>query len=126
MYFLKREKAGGDIFNINAQNVDAERPQNVLHSNNPFDVNLIDTKEAILYSGPMHKFYFNEQSPFYSRFLVVTKSAVRVYENKQKALSTYGRPLIAIPLSAVLKVERTKYDVMREDIRFENIPPEDL
>lgn len=82
MYYLKREKEGGDLRDINVQNVDAERSQNVLHSNNPFDVNLIDTKEAILYQGPMHKFYFNEQAPFYSRYLVITKSAVRVFENK--------------------------------------------
>jgi hypothetical protein len=52
--------------------------------------------------------------------VVVTKSAVRVYESKQKALSTYGRPIIAIPISAVKKVERTKFD-LRDDVRFEHI-----
>lgn len=51
--------------------------------------------------------------------MVITKSAVRIYENKQKAKSTYGKPIIAIPLSAVKRVERTKFDATH-DIRFEN------
>lgn len=40
-------------------------------------------------------------------------------------MSTYGRPIIAIPLTAVSKVERIKFDIIREDIRFENLPPTD-
>ena len=50
---------------------------------------------------------------------------MRVYENKQKALSTYGRPIITIPLAAVKKIERIKFDVMRDDLRFENLGPDD-
>jgi hypothetical protein len=65
------------------------------------------------------RFYFNESQPFYSRYIVITKNAVRVYEDRARALSTYGRPLIAIPLAAVKRVERVKFD-MRDDIRFEN------
>ena len=98
----------------------------MLHSGNPFDVNLIDLHEAILYQGPLQKYYYYEPNPFYERYLVVTKSAVRIYESKQKAMSIYGKPLVAIPLAAVNKVERTKYDVMREDIRFENFVEDDL
>jgi hypothetical protein len=51
---------------------------------------------------------------------------LRVYETKQKALSTYGKPIIAIPLAAVRKAERIKFDLLRDDIRFENVPAEDI
>jgi len=34
--------------------------------------------------------------------------------------------LLAIPLSAVKKIERTKFDVMREDVRFEAFDKNDL
>jgi hypothetical protein len=57
---------------------------------------------------------------------VLTKTAVRVYETKQKALSTYGKPIIAIPLAAVRKVERIKFDLLRDDIRFEGVPEDDI
>jgi len=57
---------------------------------------------------------------------VLTRSAVRIYETKQKALSTYGRPIVAIPLAAVRKVERIKFDILREDIRFEGISDDDI
>lgn len=58
--------------------------------------------------------------------MVLTKTAVRVYETKQKALSTYGKPIIAIPLAAVRKVERIKFDLLRDDIRFEGVPESDI
>ena len=51
--------------------------------------------------------------------MIITKNAVRVYEDKTKALSTYGRPIVAIPLAAVKRAERLKFDT-RDDTRFEN------
>jgi hypothetical protein len=44
---------------------------------------------------------------------------VRVYESKQKALSTYGKPMIAIPLTAVRRVDRIKFD-MSDDARLQD------
>lgn len=67
----------------------------------------------------MSKFYFHEFQPYYPRYVVITKSAIRVYESKQKSLSLYGKPIIAIPLAAVRKVERIKFD-LTDDSRFEN------
>ena len=68
----------------------------------------------------MHKFNFNEFQPYSQRHIVVTKTAIRVYENKEKALSTYGKPLIAIPLNAVTSVQRTSFDT-KDDQRVENV-----
>lgn len=45
------------------------------------------------------------------RHIIVTKNAIRVYESKTKASSTYGKPIIAIPFSALQKVERVKFDL---------------
>jgi len=53
-----------------------------------------------------------------SRHLIFTKTAVRVYESKAKALSTHVKPLIAVPISAVVKVERVKFDT-NDDVRFD-------
>jgi hypothetical protein len=49
-------------------------------------------------------------APYTERHIIITKNALRVYENKHKALAMYGKPIIAIPLSAVLKAERIKFD----------------
>ena len=73
----------------------------------------------------MYKYYFNEFNPYSERYIVVTRSAVRVYENKQKALSTYGKPLIAIPLNAVKRVDRIKFD-MSDEVRMENASEQTL
>jgi hypothetical protein len=48
----------------------------------------------------------------------VTKNSIRIYEDKSKALASHSKPLIAIPLSAVKKVERTKFDI-NDDQRME-------
>ena len=71
---------------------------------------MIDFVEAVLFSQTVQKFNFNEFSPYSQRHVVVTKTAIRVYESKDKALSTYGKPIIAIPLSAVTAVQRTTFD----------------
>lgn len=46
---------------------------------------------------------------------MITKTAIRIFENKEKSLSTYGKPIIAIPLNAVSKVERTSFDLNSDD-----------
>ena len=42
--------------------------------------------------------------------MVITKTAIRIYENRGKANSIYGKPMIAIPVSAVEKCERLAFD----------------
>ena len=68
----------------------------------------------------MYKFNFNDFNPYIERFVVITKSAVRVYENRQQSFSTYGKPMLAIPLKAVKKIERIKFD-QSDDQRLENV-----
>eukprot|EP00347_Sterkiella_histriomuscorum_P017562 403348860 len=87
---------------------------------NPYDVNLLNNKETILYSQTLQKFNFNEFQPYSQRHAVVTKTAIRIYENKEKAISTYGRPLAAIPLAAVSSIQRTSFDT-KDDQRLENV-----
>jgi len=53
---------------------------------NPFDVNLLDTKESILLQGKVSRFNFTEHIPFFPRYVVVTKTALRVYEDKRITL----------------------------------------
>ena len=50
----------------------------------------------------------------------MTKNSVRIYENKKKALMTYGKPIIAVPLAAISKIERIMFD-LRDDGRMECI-----
>ena len=50
----------------------------------------------------------------------MTKSAVRIYETKKDALSTYGKPIVAIPLNAVSKVERVMFN-MADDQRMDSV-----
>jgi hypothetical protein len=72
-----------------------------------------------LYQGYLKRFHFNDEEPFPDRYLVVTKNAVRVYENKSKASSAYGKPIVAVPLAAVNRVDRVMFDT-RDDLRFEH------
>ena len=53
---------------------------------------------------------------------MITKNAVRVFENKQIALSLYGKPVIAVPFNAIEKIERIKFD-FNDDTRMENVDP---
>lgn len=68
----------------------------------------------------MFKFNFNDYSPYIERYVVITKNAIRVYENSQQSLSTYGKPILAIPLLAVKKIQRLKFD-QSDDQRMENL-----
>lgn len=77
---------------------------------NPYDVHLLDLKEAILFSGEMQKYQFADYEPFVGRHLVITKTAIRVYENADKAVISPQKPLMAIPLAAVRKIHRVKFD----------------
>lgn len=97
------------------------------NSSNPYDVNLLDFKgrksdftcvEAILFSETLEKFNFNDFKPYSQVHVVFTKSSIRIYESKGKAVSTYGKPFLALPLSAVAKIERIKFDVT-DDSRME-------
>jgi hypothetical protein len=54
--------------------------------------------------------------------VIFTKSAIRVYESRGKAVSTYGKPLLALPLNAVVKIERIKFDVA-DDSRMNKVDP---
>ncbi|CDW72924.1 UNKNOWN [Stylonychia lemnae] len=87
---------------------------------NPYDVNLLNPKEAILFSQTVQKFNFNEFTAYTQRHAIITKTAIRIYESKEKAISTYGKPMIAIPLNAVSKVQRTSFDT-KEDARLDRV-----
>ncbi len=85
-------------------------PEDRMDSNsNPFDVPLLDQKDAILYKGPLHRYNFEEYEPFNARFVVVTRNALRIYENEKQSLNSYSRPICAIPLSAISHVSRTQF-----------------
>lgn len=49
---------------------------------------------------------------------MITKSALRMYANKQDSLSLYAKPEIAIPLKAIESVRRTIFD-WNDDPRME-------
>ena len=57
--------------------------------------------EAILYCGKWDKFNYMQHSPYHSRYVVITKSALRIYEDQNSSLGQYSKPVLAIPLSAV-------------------------
>ena len=91
---------------------------------NPFDVNLVDLSgkecyliylEAILMNSNVQQFNFLQYNPYHPRYIVVTKSALRIYENKNASLGQYSKPLIAIPLSAVNYAARTRFDIRDDD-----------
>jgi len=88
---------------------------------NPYDVNLLDKKETILFSKTLHKFNFDDK-PYIERHVVITRNALRIYENQQQALSTYGKPIIAIPWNAVETIQRTMFDA-NDDTRIDSATP---
>lgn len=58
----------------------------------------------------MNKYSFNDYEPFSLRHLVVTKNSVRIYESKASKESEHGKPLFALPLSAIRGISRIKFD----------------
>ena len=92
-----------------------------LHSN--FNSNQF--LEAILYQGELQRFHFNEHEPFQNRYIVITKSSIRIFQDFAHSQSTYGKPILAIPLGAVNRVDRIKFDI-RDDLRFEHANEQNL
>lgn len=72
-----------------------------------------------MFTQTCFKYNLGDFAPYTERHIVITKTALRVYESKQKSLQTYGKPIIAIPLSAVEKAERLKFD-FNDDQRMEH------
>ena len=82
---------------------------------NPYDIHLLDQKEAVLFAGPVSRYNFADYEAFSGRYLIITKSAVRVYESADRAVTSPGKPLVAIPLSAVRKVHKVKFDAKDDE-----------
>lgn len=77
---------------------------------NTYDVHLLDLKEAVLFSGYLQRYQFMDYEPFVNRYVVVTKNAIRIYEDADRAVCSPQKPLAAIPLAAVTKIHRVKFD----------------
>ncbi len=58
----------------------------------------------------MNKYSFNDFEPFSLRHFVVTMNSVRIYENKAAKETFSGRPMFALPLSAIRGISRIKFD----------------
>ncbi|TNV79252.1 hypothetical protein FGO68_gene6991 [Halteria grandinella] len=84
----------------------------------PFDVNLLDPKDPILFSIQLEKYSFSDMLPFTPRYLVLTSNSLRIYEKESQAQSLYGKPIIAIPLSAIEKVGRVYIGDIKGDERI--------
>jgi len=73
--------------------------------------------EAILLQTDLKRFNFSDFEAYQPRHIVVTKSAVRIYDDRNSSLGIYSKPLVAIPLSAVRYLARIRFD-MRDDERM--------
>jgi hypothetical protein len=104
MAYLSTQKIDMQAHAIGRSNLDSYASQN------PYDVHLLDPKEAVLFRGEFSRYQFTDYEAFQPRFVVVTKSAIRLYESADKSVSAHGKPLIAIPLAAVQKIEKIRFD----------------
>eukprot|EP00347_Sterkiella_histriomuscorum_P024380 403331322 len=87
---------------------------------NPYDINLMNRKESIIFTLSCFKFNFNQYIPYHPKHVIITKNAIRIYPSKKDALNLYGKPEIAIPLSAVESIKRTVFD-WNDDKRMESV-----
>lgn len=63
-----------------------------------------------MFEGEINKYSFHDFEPFQLRYVIITKNAVRIYENRAAKESEHSRPMIALPLSAIRGISRIKFD----------------
>lgn len=89
-------------------------------------VNLIDPDEPILFQGELVKYKADYNPTFYTRWVVVTENALRLYKSRCNSITCVTKPLFAIPVKAILKVEHVDFDVhmsKKEKAKFEECLP---
>ena len=79
---------------------------------------VIDPDEDVLYEGELCKFKPGMEKNFITRWLQLSTRSFRYYKNHYHSVCYLTRPISAIPLNAILKVQ--KYQITNKNYKRNN------
>lgn len=74
-------------------------------------IDLNDPNDEVLFQGELVKFKAGYNPAFLNRWLQVTEKAFKYYKNRCNAVTCCNKPLQAIPIAAIKKVEKVSFDL---------------
>jgi len=74
-------------------------------------IELFDSNEEIRFQGEIAKYKACINPGFMPRWIQVTDSALRYFKGRCNALSCCNRPLMAIPIAAIIEVKRVSFNL---------------
>ncbi len=76
-----------------------------------YNIDLNDPDDEILFQGELVKFKPGYNAIFLTRWVQVTEKAFRIYKNRGNAITFGKKPLLAVPVAAFKKIDRTHMDL---------------
>jgi hypothetical protein len=74
-------------------------------------IDLMDPNEEVLFQGELLKYKASYNPTCINRWVQVTETAFRYFKGRTNAISGAHKPLSAIPVKAIKKVERVNFDL---------------
>jgi hypothetical protein len=72
---------------------------------------LNDPNDEVLFQGELSKYRAAVVSTFIPRWVQVTEKALKYFKGRCNAITCCNKPLLAIPLAAIKKVERVNFEL---------------
>jgi hypothetical protein len=74
-------------------------------------IDLLDPNDEVLFQGELMKYKAGYAPTFVNRWVQVTEKAFKFYKDRCNAITCSHKPLMAIPITSVKKVERVSFDL---------------
>ena len=75
------------------------------------NIDLCDPDADVLFQGELLKYKAGYTPTFISRWVQVTENSMKYYKNRCLAITCSTKPLMAVPIKAIKKVERVNFEL---------------
>lgn len=76
------------------------------------NIDLFDPKNQVLFQGDLMKYKAGYNPTFLGRWAQVTEKAFKLYKNRCNAITCNNKPLMAIPVAAIKRVEKVQFEIV--------------
>ncbi len=70
------------------------------------EIDMFDPNDEVLFQGELMKYKAGYTPSYIGRWVQVTSKAIKYYKSRCNAITCQHKPLVAIPVAAMLKVEK--------------------
>jgi hypothetical protein len=74
-------------------------------------IDLNDAFDEVLFQGEIGKYKAGLNPAFFNRWVQVTDKALKYFKGRCNAITCCNKPLMAIPIKAIKRVERVNFDL---------------